>query len=83
MASLQGGVARAKAESRPIVTLVCLGTPTSTRRVETDAEGRIRVELTPGTWVVSARGADGQESEQGRLIIRETRVVLVRVSERP
>ena len=83
IASRQGdeGITRAKAEPRHLVTLVQVGKPDSRKQAETDATGRISVELAPGTWVVYVEDATGKRVEQGRLVVRERKVVRVRIVE--
>ena len=83
IASRQGdeGVTRAKAEPRHLVTLVQVGKPDSRKQTEADAAGRISIELSPGTWVVYTKDATGKNVEQGRLVIRERKVVRVRIVE--
>jgi hypothetical protein len=75
------GGARAKAETGRLVTLVQVGKPDSRKQAETDETGRFSVELTPGTWVVYVKDAAGKSVEQGRLVIREQKVVRVRIAE--
>ena len=70
------GTARAKAESGHLVTLVQVGKPGSRKQAETDDAGRFSVELTPGTWVVYVENV-----ERGRLVIREQKVVRVRIAD--
>ena len=72
IASRQGS----ESQAGQLVTLVQVGKPDARKRTETDAEGRFSVELTPGTWVVYVGSA-----EQGRLVIRERKVVRVRIHE--
>ena len=62
--------------SGQFVTLVQVGKPDERKRAETDATGRFSVELTPGTWVVYVGSV-----ERGRLVIRERKVVRVRIAE--
>ena len=70
------GTARAKAESGHLVTLVQVGKPGSRKQAETDDAGHFSVELTPGTWVVYVENV-----ERGRLVIREQKVVRVRIAD--
>ena len=70
IASRQGG------ESGRPVTLVQVGKPDTRMQTETDVAGRFSAELTPGTWAVYVGGV-----EQGRLVIRERKVIRVRIAE--
>ena len=82
IASRQGDeIVPARAEPRHRVTLVQVGKPASRKQAETDESGRISVELTPGTWIVYVEDATGKTVEQGRLVIREQKVVRVRIVE--
>jgi hypothetical protein len=63
-------------ESGRLVTLVQVGKPDMRKQTETDEAGRFSAELTPGTWVVYVGGV-----EQRRLVIRERKVIRVRVAE--
>jgi hypothetical protein len=64
-----------------LVTLVQVGKSDSRKQAETDETGRFSVELTPGTWVVYVKDAAGKSVERGRLIIREQKVVRVRIED--
>ena len=72
---------RGRGPAAGFVTLVQVGKPDARKRAETDAAGRFSVELTPGTWVVYVEDAAGKSVEQGRLVIRERKVVRVRIAE--
>ena len=70
IASRQGG-----GSGRP-VTLVQVGKPDTRMQTETDAAGRFSADLTPGLWAVYVGGV-----EQNRLVIRERKVIRVRIAE--
>lgn len=81
IASRLGDEGVVQATPRHVVTLVQVGKPDSRKQAETDTAGRFSVELTPGTWVVYVRDSAGRSVEQGRLVIRERKVVRVRIAE--
>ena len=81
IASRVGDEGLVQATPRQLVTLVQVGKPDSRKQAETDATGRFSVELTPGTWVVYVKDEAGKSVEQGRLVIREQKVIRVRIAE--
>ena len=81
IASRLGDEGVVQATPRHVVTLVQVGKPDSRKQAETDAAGRFTVELTPGTWVVYIKDSTGKSVEQGRLVIREQKVIRVRIAE--